>query len=334
MPEPTASRAPAETATPRGHADARPWHARSAGDALQALQAGDHGLSTAEAARRLAEHGPNRLAEAKPPTALERLLRQFNNLLLYVLMAAALVTALMGHWVDTAVIMAVVVLNAVIGFVQEGKAERALQAIRHMLAPHAVVLRDGHQHEIDAAELVPGDVVLLASGDSLPADVRLLRARNLRIDEAALTGESVPVEKGTTPVAADAAVGDRSCMGYAGTLVTQGQARAVVVATGAATEIGRIGKMLETVEAGTTPLLRKMSDFGRTLTFIILGAVDRAVPVRAAVVVHGLGQARRRADRALRRPPRRFGAASAPARKRKGAARGGASCGQPRRQSQ
>ncbi|MBM3342046.1 MAG: HAD-IC family P-type ATPase [Betaproteobacteria bacterium] len=273
MSEPSVNRAPA-------------WHARSASDALQALRADEHGLSAAEAARRLAEHGANRLAEAKPPSALERLLRQFNNLLLYVLMAAALVTALMGHWVDTALIMAVVVLNAVIGFVQEGKAERALQAIRHMLAPHAMVLRDGHQHEIDAAELVPGDIVLLASGDSMPADVRLLRARNLHIDEAALTGESVPVEKGSVAVAADAAIGDRACMGYAGTLVTQGQARAVVVAIGAATEIGRIGKMLETVEAGTTPLLRKMSDFGRTLTFIILGTA--ALLFAFGLVVRGM----------------------------------------------
>ncbi|WP_119287852.1 cation-transporting P-type ATPase [Azohydromonas sediminis] len=249
-----------------------PWHARSADDTLRALQSRLHGLSVAEAKERLERYGPNRLAEVEPPGVLVRLLRQFDNLLLYVLMAAAVVTALMGHWVDTGVILAVVVLNAVIGFVQEGKAERALQAIRHLLSPHAVVLRDGHQHDVDAAELVPGDVVLLASGDSLPADVRLLQARNLRVDEAALTGESVPVDKRVDPVAEDAAIGDRLCMGYAGTLVTQGQARAVVVATGNATEIGRIGKMLESVEQGTTPLLAKMAGFGRTLTFVILAA--------------------------------------------------------------
>jgi magnesium-transporting ATPase (P-type) len=262
----------ARVATPSAPAAvAPPWHARSADDALAALRASVHGLSADEAARRLAAHGPNRLAEARPPGVLARLLRQFDNLLLYVLMAAAAVTAMMGHLVDTAVIAAVVLLNAVIGFVQEGKAEKALQAIRHLLAPRALVLRDGQQREIDAAGLVPGDIVLLASGDSLPADVRLLQARNLRVDEAALTGESVPVDKGVAPVAADAAIGDRCCMGYAGTLVTQGQARAVVVATGAATEIGRIGRMLATVEAGTTPLLRKMEGFGRTLTFVILG---------------------------------------------------------------
>ncbi len=247
------------------------WHARDAASALAALQTSAHGLSAAEAARRLQHHGANRLAETPPESPLIRLARQFHNLLLYVLMAAALVTGAMGHWVDTAVIAAVVVLNALIGFFQEGKAERALQAIRHLLAPRATVLRDGRLHDIDAAGLVPGDVVLLASGDSLPADVRLLKARNLQVDESALTGESVPVAKHTAPVDAAAAIGDRLSMGYAGTLVTQGQARGVVVATGAATEIGRIGRMLETVEPGTTPLLRRMAVFGRHLTVVILG---------------------------------------------------------------
>ncbi len=263
------------------------WHASVAADALQSLDTTAQGLDAAEAARRLARHGPNRLPEAAPAGVLQRLLRQFNNLLLYVLMAAALVTALMGHWVDAAVIAAVVVLNAVIGFVQEGKAEKALQAIRHLLSPHAVVLRDGHQHDITAADLVPGDVVLLASGDSLPADVRLLQSRNLRIDESALTGESVPVDKEPDPVAAEVAIGDRRCMGYAGTLVTQGQARALVVATGADTEIGRIGRMLEAVEENTTPLLRKMTGFSRTLTFIILGLAGLLFVF--GVLVRGMG---------------------------------------------
>lgn len=246
------------------------WHARQAEEALLELDSTAAGLTHEQAAQRLLRYGPNRLDEAKPASVWQRVLRHLNNVLLYVLIAAALVTGLMGHWVDTFVIIAVVVLNVAIGFVQEGKAEKALQAIRHLLAPHAVVLRDGRQQDIDAADLVPGDVVLLASGDSLPADVRLLQARNLRVDEAALTGESVPVDKQVDAVADDAAIGDRICMGYAGTLVTQGQARAVVVATGAATEIGRIGRMLEAVEQGTTPLLRKMQDFGRILTLFIL----------------------------------------------------------------
>jgi magnesium-transporting ATPase (P-type) len=250
------------------------WHAQTAEEVLQGQRTGHEGLTLEEAHRRLAEHGPNRLAEVRPVHPLWRLARQFHNLLIYVLLAAAFVTGLMAHWVDTGVILAVVLLNAGIGFVQEGKAERALQAIRHMLSPHAMVVRDGHAHDVDAAELVPGDVVLLASGDRLPADVRLLQARNLRIDEAMLTGESVPVDKQADPVEAAAPIGDRISMGYAGTLVTQGQARAVVVATGSRTEIGRIGHMLEAVESTTTPLLRKMATFGRWLTLAILGAAS------------------------------------------------------------
>jgi magnesium-transporting ATPase (P-type) len=272
---------------PEQQTQAYRWHAREADEALRELESSNAGLTHEGVQERLARYGPNRLDEAKPANVLQRLLRHLNNVLLYVLIAAALVTGLMGHWVDTFVILVVVVLNVAIGFVQEGKAEKALQAIRHLLAPHAVVLRDGHQQDIDAAELVPGDVVLLASGDSLPADVRLLQARNLRIDEAALTGESVPVDKQVDAVADDASIGDRLCMGYAGTLVTQGQARAVVVATGAATEIGRIGRMLESVEQGTTPLLRKMEEFGRILTMVILAT--SALLFLFGTLVRGMG---------------------------------------------
>ena len=261
--------ADAESTTPDKRST---WHASPCTDVLLALGSTPEGLDQAEVGRRLKLHGPNRLAEAPPPSLLTRLARQFNNLLLIVLMVAAAVTIAIGHWIDGGVIAVVVVLNALIGFVQEGKAERALQAIRHLLSPHAVVLRAGRQHDIDAADLVPGDIVLLASGDSIPADVRLLQARNLRVDESALTGESVPVDKATDAVPAEASIGDRLCMGHAGTLVTQGQARAVVVATGAATEIGRIGRMLAAVEQGTTPLLAKMAVFGQRLTVVLLGA--------------------------------------------------------------
>ena len=248
----------------------QPRHAQTFEQVLLDLQTQDQGLSAQQALDRLAQHGPNRLADIKPPSAWVRLARQFHNMLLYVLMAAAAVTAMLGHWVDAGVISAVVLLNAVIGFIQEGKAEKALAAIRHMLSPHAQVLRDGRLTDVDAADLVPGDVVQLASGDRLPADVRLLMARNFRVDEAALTGESVPVEKSVAGVAAEAAIGDRTCMAYAGTLVTQGQARAVVVATGNQTELGRIGRMLADVESTTTPLLRQMEGVGRTLTLVIL----------------------------------------------------------------
>ncbi|MEL7559416.1 cation-transporting P-type ATPase [Stutzerimonas chloritidismutans] len=272
---------------PEQQIQSRRWHACEADETLRELESSAAGLSRQSVEERLARHGANRLEEAKPASVLQRLLRHLNNVLLYVLIAAAVVTGLMGHWVDTFVILVVVVLNVAIGFVQEGKAEKALQAIRHLLAPHAVVLREGRQQDVDAAELVPGDVVLLASGDSLPADVRLLQARNLRIDEAALTGESVPVDKQVEAVADDASIGDRLCMGYAGTLVTQGQARAVVVATGAATEIGRIGRMLESVEQGTTPLLRKMEEFGRIQTLVILAT--SALLFLFGTLVRGMG---------------------------------------------
>jgi magnesium-transporting ATPase (P-type) len=209
---------------------------------------------------------------AEGPGLWRRVLVQFNNLLILVLLAAAVVTALIGHSLDAAVILAVVLLNVSIGVLQEGKAEKALQAIRHLLAPHANVLRDGRLQDIDAADLVPGDVVQVASGDSLPADLRWLQLNNLRVDESALTGESMPVEKSVVPVAPDAALGDRLCMGYAGTLVTQGQARGVVVATAGATEMGRIGRLLESVEQVTTPLVRQMGQLARWVTLAVVAA--------------------------------------------------------------
>ncbi|NIC41963.1 HAD-IC family P-type ATPase, partial [Aquabacterium sp. A08] len=265
------------------------WHALTSAQALEALHASAHGLGQAEAEQRLRQHGPNRLATVAPPPLWRRIAAQFHNLLIYVLLAAALTTAFMAHWVDAAVILAVVLLNVGIGVLQEGKAEKALEAIRHLLAPHARVWRDGRAHDVDAAALVPGDVVALASGDSLPADVRWLQTHNLRVDEAALTGESVPVEKAPHPVAPDAALGDRLGMGYAGTLVTQGQGTAVVVATGAQTEMGRIGKLLATVEQTTTPLVRQMAALGRTLTFAVLGAA--AALFAYGVLVRGMAVA-------------------------------------------
>ncbi len=174
-----------------------PWHALSGAEAQQRLATPPGGLGTAEIERRRRQHGPNRLAPPRRRGPLQRLLLQFHNVLLYVMMAAALVTALLGHWVDTGVLLAAVVINALIGFIQEGKAENALDAIRAMLSPRATVIRDGRRMEIDAAELVPGDLVLLASGDRVPADLRLLQCKELRVEEAALTGESLPVEKDT-----------------------------------------------------------------------------------------------------------------------------------------
>jgi calcium-translocating P-type ATPase len=245
-------------------------HSQPAAACLAALDAHPDGLTGAEAGRRLAEHGPNRLPEVRARGPVLRFLLQFHNVLVYVLLGAAVVTGALQHWVDTGVILAVVLANAIIGFVQEGKAEAAMAAIRGMLAPRAAALRDGARVTVDGAELVPGDIVLLEAGDKVPADLRIIEARGLAAHEAILTGESVPVEKGSAPVDADAPLGDRRSMMWSGTLVTQGTARGLVVATGAGTEIGRIGGLLAGVEQLTTPLVAQMDHFARWLSFLIL----------------------------------------------------------------
>ena len=247
------------------------WHNLDGDAVLERIEGSAQGLSQAEAERRLADHGPNQLPAGPRRSRLARLATQFNNLLIQVLIAAAIVTAFLGHWVDTWVILGVVVVNAVIGFAQEGKAEKALEAIRHMLSPRASVTRDGQRRTVPAEELVPGDVVLLEPGDKVPADLRLLRARNLRIQEAVLTGESVAVEKTTETTALDADLGNRHGMAYSGTLVAGGQGLGVVVATGADTEIGRISGLLSQVEDITTPLLQQMARFARLLALVIVG---------------------------------------------------------------
>ncbi|WP_262925142.1 cation-transporting P-type ATPase [Pseudomonas guariconensis] len=246
------------------------WQALSVAEVEQMLRTGPEGLQDVEVARRLELYGPNRLLPPKRRGPLLRLLAQFHNVLLYVMIAAAVITALLEHWVDTCVLLAAVVINAIIGFIQEGKAESALQAIRAMLAPHAMVIRNGIPQEIDAAELVPGDLVVLASGDRVPADLRLVAVKELRVEEAALTGESLPVEKDTEVAQADAPLGDRHGMAYSGTVVVYGQARGIVVGTGAATELGRINQMLADIRGLATPLLRKVDRFGRVLAVTIL----------------------------------------------------------------
>jgi len=246
------------------------WHTLSPEDVQQHLQTGPSGLNEADIRRRRIQYGPNRLTTPKRRGPLLRLLMQFHNVLLYVMLCAAVITAFLSHWVDTGVLLAAVVINAVIGFIQEGKAEAALDAIRAMLSPHATVIRDGSRREIDAADLVPGDIVLLTSGDRVPADLRLISVKELRIEEAALTGESQPVEKNSGEVALDAPLGDRYGMAYSGTLVVFGQASGIVIATGSATELGKINRMLAGVRRLSTPLLRQIDRFGRTLAMAIL----------------------------------------------------------------
>jgi len=248
------------------------WHACAGHDVLAALNSRHDGLTQAEASSRLAVHGPNALPPAPTRHPLARFLAHFHSTLIYALLAAALAAALLGHGLDAAVIVAVVLVNAFVGFLQEGKAENALAAIRRLISPRAHVLRDGRRMSVPVAELIPGDVVLLEAGDRVPADLRLLRARGLLIDEALLTGESVAAQKQDRPAARDAVLGDRHSMAFSGTMVAAGQASGVVVATGARTELGRIGDLLSSVEPLTTPLLRQVDRFGRRFAAFVAAA--------------------------------------------------------------
>lgn len=261
----------------------------------------DSGLSADEARRRLHASGPNQLPVARSVSPWRRFLRQFNNVLIIVLMLAAAVTAALGHTVDTVVILAVVTANTVLGFMQEGRAEKAIAAVHQMLAPEAAVLRDGERQSIPAADLVVGDIVLLESGDKVPADLRLLVANNLSMQEAVLTGESVASDKQTEAVAANVPLGDRYSMAFSGTLVAAGQGRGIVVTTGTDTELGRISHLLTGVEQLSTPLLRQINVFSKWLTGFILvmacvifaiGYLGRGLPFdELFIVVVGLSVA-------------------------------------------
>ncbi len=245
-------------------------HALTADNILDELNSTLEGLSDQDATERLRAYGPNRLPDARKDGFLKKFFKHFHDLLIYILIVAAVVTALLHHWVDTGVILAVVVINAIIGCIQEGKAERALEGIRKMLSLHAQTRRDGEWVEIEAEKVAPGDIIRLGSGDRVPADIRLLDANNLRIEESALTGESVAAEKKTDPVDMDAGVGDRFCMAHSGTMVLSGRGVGVVTATGSHTEIGRINKMIGEVQKPTTPLTRRMNRFGKILSLAIL----------------------------------------------------------------
>ncbi|WP_259782568.1 cation-translocating P-type ATPase [Aestuariispira ectoiniformans] len=248
----------------------QPWHAVPIEQAFAAFQTSRNGLTGGDVEARLKVYGPNQLPTTAPHPAYIRFLNQFNNVLIYVLLTAAVVTAILGHWLDCSVILGVTLINAVIGFIQEGRAERALDAIRNLVSPQASLLRDNRRVDVPAVEIVPGDIVILQPGDRVAADLRLFRTKGLFIEEALLTGESVPVEKNVTSASPDAALGDRGCMAYSGTLVTQGSGAGIVVATGRQTEIGRIGALIQRVGTITTPLLRQMTRFGHVLTAGIL----------------------------------------------------------------
>jgi magnesium-transporting ATPase (P-type) len=250
--------------------DAVAWHTISADEVVQRLATdGTKGLDPADAAARLQKYGPNRLPEGKRRGPLKRFFSQFNNVLVYVLLGAGFIKLMLNLWVDASIIFGVVILNAVLGFIQEGKAETALESIRNMLSAEARTLRGGESRLIAAEQLVPGDVVLLESGDKIPADLRLADVKNLRTEEAALTGESVPADKSIEPVAPNSTVGDRECMAFSGTMVVSGRATGVVVATGSATELGRINALLAGVSALETPLLRQIKRFGYAITAVV-----------------------------------------------------------------
>ncbi|WP_224751788.1 HAD-IC family P-type ATPase [Microbacterium helvum] len=263
----------------------RPW-ALETGAVLSHLATGARGLDAADAAARLAVAGPNELPEPERKPAVVRFLAHFNDTLIYILLAAAVIKALMGDWLDFWVIMAVAIINAVIGFIQEGRAEKALAGIRGMLSSDATVRRDGAWVTVPSADLVPGDVVRLMPGDKVPADLRLMQASRLRIDEAALTGESVPSSKEVGPVPVEAGVGDRGSMAFSGTIVSAGQGQGVVTATGVTTEIGRIQALSDEAGSLATPLTRQLDGFGRVLTVVILGMA--AVMLMIGRFLHGM----------------------------------------------
>ena len=246
-------------------------HGLAAHEVVLLLETDPHrGLTGQEAADRLARYGPNSLPPAKGAGLLVRVLRQFHHPLIYVLLAAGAITAALGEYVDSAVIFGVVLVNAVVGFIQESKAEAALEGLRSMVRTHAKVVRDGHGQTVPSDELVPGDLVLLEAGDKIPADMRLTRLVELQVNESALTGESVPVAKDEVVLPEAIPVADRRNMAYSGTLVTTGSGAGIVVATGAETELGEIHRLVGAAETLATPLTEKLAAFSKILTVAIL----------------------------------------------------------------
>ena len=254
------------------------FHAMSAEEALELLGTGSQGLSWAEAAARLAEHGPNQLTEARKISPLVIFFRQFASLLMLILLAAIVISYLSGEILDAAVILVILLACGVLGFVQEYRAERAAAALARLAAPTATVIREGREATIPSREVVPGDLLVLHTGARVAADGRLLETVNLMADEALLTGESTPAEKNAAALARpDSPVAERHCMVFGGTVITYGRGRAVVTATGMGTEFGNIARMLTEVEAEKTPLERRMTTIGRVLAVICLAVAVGAV---------------------------------------------------------
>lgn len=250
---------------------AKPWYSRETDEVLSALESGRGGLSGAEVKRRREKYGSNLLKEKKKKTPFKMFLDQFSDFMILVLIAAAIVSGMIGDLKDTIAIAVIVILNAVIGFVQEYRAERAMAALKKMASPNATILREGVPASLPAAELVPGDVVILEAGKIVPADMRLIESAQLKIEEAALTGESIPVEKHVGVLHEEMLpLGDRKNMAYKGTIVSYGRGTGVVVATGMETELGRIATMLQEGEEVKTPLQKRLTVFGQRLAIAVL----------------------------------------------------------------
>lgn len=243
---------------------------RSVEEVLERIESSAEGLSTEQATQRLHLHGENALPQKKGKPAWQRFLAHFNDVLIYVLLAAALLKAVMGHWVDMLVILGVAVINALIGHIQENKAEKSLQSIRNMLSSEAVVVRQGKHDTVPTTALVPGDIVIVRAGDRIPADLRVIEAHNLRVEEAILTGESTVVEKETGALSGELPLGDRTNLLFSGTTVSSGGGKGVVIATGGDTELGHINQMMSDIEQHRTPLLVQMDKLGKGIFIIIL----------------------------------------------------------------
>jgi magnesium-transporting ATPase (P-type) len=256
----------------RRRAPEQPWHALAREEVVAELDTTENGLSGDAAGRRLEQYGPNELEAEEPLSNVAILLRQFTSPLIYILLVAAVVTVAIQEFIDTGVIVAVLVLNAVVGFVQERKAEQAVRSLMQLAAPRSVVVRDGEQLEVDSRALVPGDVVVLESGTRVPADLRILVVTALRVDESLLTGESNPVTKRVEPVGEDTLAADRSCMTYMGTVVASGRGRGVVVATGTETELGQISERVRSETHPESPLTRRMNRFANIIALAVTGS--------------------------------------------------------------
>ncbi|MCS3424036.1 cation-transporting P-type ATPase [Rahnella sp. Lac-M11] len=251
-------------------AENKNWYQISSNDAMSRLETSEAGLNPQVAAERLKEFGPNALPEKPTKSALMRFLAHFNDVLIYILLAAAVVTGAMGHWVDTLVILGVAVINAMIGFLQENSAEKSLKSIQNMLSSQAVVIRDGQIQTINADQLVPGDIVQLRPGDKIPADLRIVSAHNLQVEEAILTGESTVVTKTARTIDDEVMIGDRHNLLFSGTMISGGTATGVVYATGKDTELGHINQMMSSIEPQRTPLLQQIDKLGKGIFALIL----------------------------------------------------------------